>query len=122
MKSIKIIAFCLLALPFLSCTTETVDAIDNATSKVVTFKPNQCDEAWDLEKYTNQTKLTKREDRFKAFLGDNGVKTLTNFKNTQDDKIYCAACFCPSNDNYSFEISVADFTKLKTLDRFKTLN
>lgn len=111
-----------MAVPFFSCTTETVDSSENISPKVVSFKPNQCDEAWDLEKYANQTKLTKREDRFKAYLSDNGVKTLTNFKNTQDDKIYCQACNCPSNDNYSFEITATDLAKLKTLDRFKSLN
>lgn len=117
MKTLKLLAILAIMVPFSSCTTENVEA-DN-TYNSVSIKPNQCDEPWDDAAYTTQTKLIKREDRFKAYLSDKGIKDLKNFKNTTDDKIYCQACTCPSNDNYSFELNKTEFEKLKTIERFK---
>ena len=113
MKMLTLLA--IMAFTFTSC-EQTVVVGENF---VVSYKPTQCSEPWDEAAYTNKVNLS-REERFKLFLKDKGVSNLNEFKNTPDNNIYCSACNCPSNDNFSFKVSESDLAKLKTFEPFKT--
>lgn len=114
MKMLTLLA--ILAFAFTSCEQTEVVVGENLT---VSYKPTQCSEPWDEPTYTNKGSLT-REERFKIFLKDKGISEILEFKNTKDDKIYCMACTCPSNDNFSFKVSQTNYDKLKTFEPFKT--
>lgn len=108
--------FAIMAFIFTSCEQTEVVVGENF---LVSYKPTQCSEAWDEAAYTDKGNLS-RQERFMLFLKDKGVTDLKEFKNTQDDKVYCTACTCPSNDNFSFKVSESDLAKLKTFEPFKT--
>lgn len=114
MKMLALMA--ILAFTFTSCEQTEVVVGENFA---VSYKPTQCSEPWDETAYTTKGNLS-REERFKLFLKDKGVSNLKEFKNTPDDKIYCSACTCPSNDLFSFKVTEADLAKLKTFEPFKT--
>jgi hypothetical protein len=97
-----------------SCENESVES---GELMGVSYKPTQCSEPWDEAKYTDSGK--SREERFKLYLANNGITKLSEFKNTPDDKIYCAACNCLSNDLFTFKLSNADYQKFKKLEPFK---
>jgi hypothetical protein len=113
----KLIVVTLLAISSVACESESESI--SGENKLVAFKPNQCSEAWDGEKYTADANLS-RADRLKNYLKDNGITSVANFEVTTDNNIYCAACTCPSNDNIKFNVSNADFEKLKTIVPFST--
>ena len=114
MKMLALLA--ILAFTFTSCEQTEVVVGENFA---VVYKPTQCSEPWDEAVYTNKGNLS-RQERFKLFLKDKGVTEMKEFKNTPDDKIYCSACTCPSNDLFSFKVSESDLAKLKTFEPFKT--
>jgi hypothetical protein len=114
MKMLTFLA--IMAFTFTSCEQTEVAVGENFS---VSYKPTQCSEPWDEAAYTNKGNLS-RQERFKLFLKDKGVTELKEFKNTPDDKIYCSACTCPSNDLFSFKVSESDLAKLKTFEPFKT--
>lgn len=115
MNILKILAICTIG--FLSCESE--DAV-NGELLSVSFKPTQCSELLDKEPYTSLAD-NSRENRIKAFLKDKGITNLIDFKKTTDSNIYCQACECPSNDNFSFKVSQSDYEKLKAIEPFKTI-
>lgn len=115
MNILKILAICTIG--FLSCESE--DAV-NGELLSVSFKPTQCSELWDKEPYTSLAD-NSRENRIKTFLKDKGITNLIDFKKTSDSNIYCQACECPSNDNFSFKVSQSDYEKLKAIEPFKTI-
>jgi hypothetical protein len=114
MKMLTLMA--IMAFTFTSCEQTEVVIGENFA---VSYKPTQCSEPWDETAYTD--KNLSREERFKLFLKDKGVIELKEFKNTKDDKVFCTACTCPSNDNFSFKVSESDLAKLKTFEPFKTV-
>lgn len=114
MKMLTLLA--IMAFTFTSCEQTEVVLGENFA---VSYKPTQCSEPWDEAAYTNKGNLS-REERFKMFLKDKGVSSLKEFKNSPDNKIFCSACTCPSNDNFSFKVSESDLAKLKTFEPFKT--
>ena len=114
MKMLTLLA--IMAFTFTSCEQTEVVVGENFA---VSYKPTQCSEPWDEAAYTDKGNLS-REERFKLFLKDKGVSDLKEFKNTQDEKVFCSACTCPSNDNFSFKVTEADLAKLKNFEPFKT--
>ncbi len=106
----------MMAFIFTSCEQTEVGVGENFS---VSYKPTQCSEAWDEAAYTDKGNLS-RQERFLLFLKNKGVTDLKEFKNIQDDKVYCSACTCPSNDLFSFKVSESDLAKLKTFEPFKT--
>ena len=114
MNFIKLLIF--LSLGFTAC--NNVEVMSDR-SETISYKPTQCSEPWDETEYFANPNLS-REDRFKLYLKNNGIENLSEFKNTKDDKVYCSACNCPSNDNFSFKLSQSDYTKILTIEPFKT--
>ncbi|MBP8155620.1 MAG: hypothetical protein KAX81_01240 [Leadbetterella sp.] len=114
MKMLTLLA--IMAFAFTSCEQTEVVVGENFS---VSYKPTQCSEAWDEAAYTDKGNLS-RQERFILFLKNKGVTDLKEFKNTQDNKVYCSACTCPSNDLFSFKVSESDLAKLKTFEPFKT--
>lgn len=113
----KIVVFTLLALVSFACEKES-DTISDL--KLVSFRPNQCSEPWDLEKYNSPGEIS-RENRLKNYLKEKGITTITNFEAvTSDSGSYCKACTCPDNHVFKFTVTLQDYTKLKNIEPFST--
>ncbi len=100
-----------------ACENESESISGDKDLKLVAFKPNQCSEPWDGEKYNTSGSMS-RVDRMKDYLKDNGITQISKLEVTTDNMAYCAACTCPSSDNIKFFVSESDFTKIKTIAPF----
>jgi hypothetical protein len=96
------------------------DKVVSDETETILYKPTQCSDPWDEAEYFVNPNLS-REERFKLYLKNKGIVNLLEFKNIKDDKVYCSACNCPSNDNFSFKLNHSDYTKIMTIEPFKTL-
>lgn len=110
MKNSLIITF-LFAL--ISCESATPDPMD---LQRVSFMPTACSEPWDSEIYSGGN----RGSRIVAYLKDNGISDILNFKSEVDNMAYCQACNCPSGETFSFNVSKSDYEKLKTIVPFES--
>lgn len=111
----KTVVFTLLI--FVSFACKEADLIENEL-KLVSFRPNQCSEPWDIEKYDEKGEIS-RENRLKNYLKENGITSLSNLEvKTSDSGFYCKACTCPGNQLYTFTVAPDDYARLKTIEPF----
>lgn len=114
MKLIFSIAITLLTF-VTSCTEFDVES----PYQVITFKPTQCSNPWDLGDIDeNKT----AEERFGEYLSSNGISEIKDFSFDVDTNIYCSACSCLSNKTYTFKVKVEELPKLRILEPFQGLD
>jgi hypothetical protein len=118
MNIIKSLVIVMLSLS--ACESADVANTNDLPLFVIDYKPNQCAEKWDDEKYTTNPKTT-RDERLIMYLKENGITEVLEFTNKKDNKVNCLACNCPSNDNLSFKVSQNNYDKIKTIEPFKTI-
>ncbi|MFB0945865.1 MAG: hypothetical protein ACI9V1_001916 [Spirosomataceae bacterium] len=108
MKNIPLLLF---LFAFVSCENTTPAPMD---LQKVSFMPTACSELWDIKAYEGGN----RGSRIIAYLKDNGVSDIFNFKSENDGMVYCQACTCPSGETYTFSVSKSSYEKLKKIMPF----
>jgi hypothetical protein len=115
----KILVFALLIFGAFACDKDS-ESIESEL-KEVSFTPNQCSELWDTEKYNTDGSVS-RENRFKNYLKDKGILSVSNLEVTTSatNGFVCKACTCPGDKIFKFQLTFSDFEKLKTIEPFST--